>query len=101
MATNRLTKAELINVLAEKAVEPKVTIKKIIKLITELAEEELLAGKDFVFPGLVKVRVTKKAATKERTGVNPFTKKAMVIAAKPESKKVRASAVRSLKKLVK
>lgn len=101
MASNRLTKTQLINVLAEKTELQKVTIKDLIALITELAEEELLAGKDFVFPGLVKLVVGTKAATKERKGINPFTKKPMVVAAKPESKKVKASPARSLKKLIK
>ena len=101
MASNRLTKTQLINVLAEKTELSKGTIKDLLVLITELAEEELLAGKDFVFPGLVKLAVGIKAATKERNGINPFTKKPMVVSAKPEAKKVKASAARSLKKLVK
>ena len=101
MATNRMTKAQLINVLATKAEVQKVFVKNFLKLILDLAEEELLAGKDFVFPGIVKLRVVKKAATKARTGVNPFNGAKMVITAKPESKKVRATPARSLKKLIK
>ena len=101
MTSNRMTKAQLISVLAEKADMKKTDIKNLLQLILSLAEEELLSGKDFVIPGLIKFSVVKKAATKARTGVNPFNGKKMIITAKPESKKVRGSIARSLKKLIK
>jgi nucleoid DNA-binding protein len=53
-----------------------------------------------VIPGLVKLRVVKKPATKERQGINPFTKEPITIPAKPASKKVRATALKNLKDLV-
>jgi DNA-binding protein HU-beta len=54
----------------------------------------------FTLPGLLKMKVIKKPATKEREGINPFTKAKMVFKAKPASKKVRVLPLKSLKSLV-
>jgi nucleoid DNA-binding protein len=54
----------------------------------------------FTLPGLLKMKVIKKPATKQREGVNPFTKEKMVFKAKPASKKVRVLPLKSLKGLV-
>ncbi|PKN36209.1 MAG: hypothetical protein CVU63_17405, partial [Deltaproteobacteria bacterium HGW-Deltaproteobacteria-20] len=51
-------------------------------------------------PGLVKLKTVKKPATKDRQGINPFTKQPMTIKGKPASKKVRATAVKALKDMV-
>jgi nucleoid DNA-binding protein len=48
-------------------------------------------------PGLVKLKVVKKPATKARKGVNPFTGQEMMIKAKPERRMVRATPVKALK----
>jgi nucleoid DNA-binding protein len=54
----------------------------------------------FTMPGLLKLKVVKKPATKAREGVNPFTGEKMVFKAKPASKKVRAMPLKSLKGFV-
>jgi DNA-binding protein HU-beta len=54
----------------------------------------------FTLPGLLKMKVIKKPATKEREGMNPFTKEKMIFKAKPASKKVRVLPLKSLKALV-
>jgi nucleoid DNA-binding protein len=54
----------------------------------------------FTLPGLLKMKVIKKPATKAREGVNPFTKEKMTFKAKPASKKVRVLPLKSLKALV-
>ncbi|MFZ4768659.1 MAG: HU family DNA-binding protein [Ferruginibacter sp.] len=100
MAT-KLTKAQLINELSEKSGVQKSEVKELLELLVTVAEQQLTTGNDFVLPGLMKLSVVKKSATKERTGINPFTKKPMTISAKPDSKKVRATAVRAIKQLVK
>ena len=51
-------------------------------------------------PGLLKLKVVKKPATKAREGINPFTKEKMIFKAKPASKKVRALPLKSLKAFV-
>ena len=54
----------------------------------------------FTLPGLLKMKVVKKPATKAREGINPFTKEKMMFKAKPASKKVRLLPLKSLKALV-
>jgi nucleoid DNA-binding protein len=54
----------------------------------------------FTLPGLLKMKVIKKPATKEREGINPFTKEKVTFKAKPASKKVRALPLKSLKEMV-
>jgi len=51
----------------------------------------------FTLPGLLKLKVVKKAATKAREGINPFTGEKITFKAKPASKRVRVLALRSLK----
>ena len=48
-------------------------------------------------PGLLKLTVAKKPATKERKGVNPFTGEEMVFKAKPASRRVKILALKGLK----
>ncbi len=54
------------------------------------------AAETFTLPGLCKFVLVKKPATKEREGINPFTKEPMTFPAKPASKAVK---IRPLKKL--
>jgi nucleoid DNA-binding protein len=54
----------------------------------------------FTMPGLLKMKVVKKAATPAREGINPFTKEKVMFKAKPASKKVRVLPLKGLKGLV-
>jgi DNA-binding protein HU-beta len=54
----------------------------------------------FTLPGLLKMKVLRKPATKAREGINPFTGEKMMFKAKPASKKVRIAALKSLKAMV-
>src|SRR5688572_33504258 len=54
----------------------------------------------FTLPGLLKMKVVKKPATKARQGINPFTEEQMMFKAKPASKKIRLLPLKSLKALV-
>ena len=51
-------------------------------------------------PGLMKLKVVKKPATKAREGINPCTGEKMTFKAKPASKKVRVLPLKSLKAMV-
>ncbi len=54
----------------------------------------------FSLPGLLKMRVVKKPARKERMGTNPFTGEQMMFKAKPASKGVKILALKGLKDMV-
>jgi hypothetical protein len=48
-------------------------------------------------PGVAKMKVVKKAATKARKGINPFTKEPMMFKAKPARKLVKIRPIKALK----
>ena len=102
MAGKRLTKAQVVTELANATDLDKKSITGVFDGIQDLIRKQLTGRGpgEFVIPGLVKLRVVKKPATKERQGINPFTKEPMTISAKPPSKKVRAMALKALKDLV-
>jgi nucleoid DNA-binding protein len=54
----------------------------------------------FTMPGLCKMKVVKRPATKAREGTNPFTGEKMMFKAKPASKKVRVLPLKNLKGFV-
>ena len=54
----------------------------------------------FVFPGLMKIEVKKKPATKARKGINPFTKEETMFKAKPARKVVKIQPLKKIKDMV-
>ncbi|MGD8999536.1 MAG: HU family DNA-binding protein [Granulosicoccaceae bacterium] len=54
----------------------------------------------FTIPGLAKIRVVRKPATKARKGVNPFTGEEMMFKAKPARNVVKLTALKALKDMV-
>lgn len=65
-----------------------------------IIEKSLRRNGVFTVPGLVKLKVARKPATKARKGVNPFTGAPMMFKAKPASKKVKALPLKNLKSMV-
>lgn len=54
----------------------------------------------FKVPGMMRITVTRKPATKARMGINPFTKEAVMFKAKPARNVVRVRPLRGLKDMV-
>jgi nucleoid DNA-binding protein len=96
------TKAEIYGALAEQTGLGKKDIARLFDALSELIGKEL--GKkgpgQFVIPGLVKLKVIRKPATKAKQGINPFTKEPMTIQAKPARNVVKAVPIKALKELV-
>ena len=88
--------------LSEKTGLNKKEIASVFDAMGELIAKEL--GKKgpglFVIPGLLKLKVVRKPATKAKQGINPFTKEPMTIKAKPARNVVKAVPLKSLKDLV-
>ena len=101
-APKRMTKAQVVAELAETAQIDKKAVNAVLSGLADIVNRELGAKGpgEFVVPGLVKLKTVKKPATKDRQGINPFTKQPMTIKGKPASKKVRATAVKALKDMV-
>ena len=57
-------------------------------------------SKTFAIPGLCKIVVQHKPATKERKGINPFTKEETVFKAKPARNVVKIRPLKKLKDMV-
>ena len=101
-AAKPATKADVFNTLSEKTGLNKKEIAVVFTAMSELISKEL--GKKgpgmFVIPGLLKLKVVRKPATKAKQGVNPFTKEPMTIKAKPARNVVKAVPLKTLKDLV-
>jgi nucleoid DNA-binding protein len=96
-AAKRLTKAQVIAEIAEYSELDKKSVSRVFEGLTELVKKELKKQNgEFVIPDLIKL----KPATKDRPGINPFTKQPITIKGKPASKKIRASALKKLKDLI-
>lgn len=54
----------------------------------------------FQIPGLCKITLVRKPATKDRPGINPFTKEPTIIKGKPAHNKVRIRPLKNLKEMV-
>ena len=102
MASNKLTKAQIITALSESSGLDKKAVTNLLDGLTDLVKRQL--GTDgpgeITIPGLVKLKAKSTAATQDRQGVNPFTKEPMTIKGKPASRKIRASPIKALKDLV-
>ena len=55
----------------------------------------------FVVPGLMKIVVIQKPATKAHKGINPFTKEEVMFQAKPARKVVKVRPLKALKDMAK
>ncbi|MFV1964524.1 MAG: HU family DNA-binding protein [Pirellulaceae bacterium] len=94
-----LTKSEIFNNIAEST---GVTKKQVTAVFDALGTEIGTAlGKRgpgmFTIPGLAKIVVQRKPATKQRKGINPFTKEEQVFAAKPARNVVKVRPLKALK----
>src|SRR5690349_11590524 len=99
MAKGPLSKSALVQTLADKHSD-KLTrkdVKGLLESIASVAHTELKKNGIFVIPGLVRMVVIKKPATKERKGINPFTKEPTVFKAKPARKVIKARPVKAAK----
>jgi DNA-binding protein HU-beta len=97
-----MTKSQVIQAIAD-AHKQKLARKDVAGVLASLANygyRELKKTGIFVLPGFAKFVVIKKPATKERPGINPFTKEPIVIKAKPARKVLKARPVKAAKDAV-
>lgn len=96
------TKSEVFGNLAEEADLTRKQIAMIFDGLASMIKKDL--GKRgpgvFTVPGLMKIKVVRKAATKARKGINPFTKEETIFKAKPARNVVKVLALKGLKSMV-
>ena len=97
-----MTKSEILTALTESS---ELSKKEVAGLLEDLAA---LIGKNlsrrgagvFTIPGLMKIKVVRKPATKARKGINPFTKEETIFKAKPARNVVKILPLKGLKDMV-
>jgi DNA-binding protein HU-beta len=96
-----MSKSELIQKIAEQHSNlARKDVKGVIETLATIGYKELNKSGAFLVPGFAKFVVIKKPATKERSGINPFTKEPTIFKAKPARKIVRARPVKAAKDAV-
>jgi len=92
-------------IIGEIALNTELTKKQVSSVLDELGIlierhiKKRSPGK-FVFPGLMKIEVKRKPATKARKGFNPFTKEETMFKAKPARNVVKVRPLKKVKDMV-
>ena len=94
------TKSEILNSISKDTSLSRKQVGSVFDSLNAVIKKSLRGNGLFTLPGLLKLKVVKKPATKAREGVNPFTGEKMTFKAKPASKKVRIAALKNLKEFV-
>jgi len=95
-----MTKAQVVSEIASKVGISKSQVNDVFVSLLQIIETELKGSRPTVIPGLVKITVKRKEATKSRKGINPFTKEEITIKAKPARNVVKVKALKGLKELI-
>ncbi len=96
------TKTEIIASIAETTELARKDVVSVFDALNGLIQNNLKprGPGTFSVPGLMKIRVVKKPATKARKGINPFTGEEAVFKAKPARKVVKVLPLKNLKDMV-
>ncbi len=95
-------KSEVFAKIAESTGVSKKDVSAVFDALADQIRRSLGKGgpKVFTIHGVCKISVTHKPATKERQGINPFTKEQTTIKAKPARNVVKVRPLKQLKDMV-
>jgi nucleoid DNA-binding protein len=98
-----LTKSVMFSELAERTELSKKQITLVFDELQNLINGHIKrnAAGIFTLPGLLKIKVVRKPATKSRKGINPFTGEPTIFKAKPARNVVKVQALKALKEMAK
>lgn len=102
-APKPLTKTEIYANIADATGLTKKQVGEVFDALDAQIEKSLTgrgAPKMFTLPGLCKITLQHKPATKEREGINPFTKQPAIFKAKPAKTVVKVRPLKKLKDMV-
>ena len=95
------TKSEVFSFISEQTGLTKKEVGAVFEALAAMIKRELKRGPGvFTVPGLMKIKVVKKPATKARKGINPFTGEEIMIKAKPARRVVKVQALKGLKDMI-
>jgi nucleoid DNA-binding protein len=97
------TKSQLIASIAEETELTKKQVTSVFDSLTGIIEGHIKrnAAGQFTLPGLLKMKVVRKPATKARKGINPFTGEETVFKAKPARNVVKILPLKASKEMAK
>ena len=97
-----MTKTAIIEEIAQNTELNKKQVSSVFEELAILIERHIKKRSpgQFTLPGLMKIEVKKKPATKARKGINPFTKEETMFKAKPARKVVKIRPLKKVKDMV-
>jgi len=102
MPKKRMSKTQFVTAVAEKSGLTKKQVNAALDAINAIVPREL--GKngpgEVILPGLLKLSVLNKPATRQHKGINPFTKEPMTYKAKAARRVVKIRPLKALKDAV-
>jgi len=102
MPNKRMSKSQFVITLAEKSGLNKKQATSALDTINAMVAQQL--GKrgpgEVLIPGLLKLNIVEKRATRQHEGVNPFTKEPMTYKAKAARKVIKVRPLKALKDAV-
>jgi nucleoid DNA-binding protein len=99
-ATNRMSKTELIEAVANQSGLEKKQVGAVLDALNNVIYQELRAEREVTIPGLLKLTSVRKPAVPEREGINPFTKQPTMFKAKPARTVIKPRPLKALKDAV-
>ncbi len=101
-ADKALTKSEIILGISEETSVSKADVKAVFEAMSGQIKKSLgrRGPGAYTIPGLLKLTVVRKPATKARPGTNPFTGEATIFKAKPARNVVKGRPLKALKDMV-
>jgi len=96
------SKGDVFRSIAQHVGLPRRDVAAVFHVMGSLIKADLSKSGSGVFnvPGLMRITVKRKPATKARQGINPFTKESVVFKAKPARNVVRVRPLKALKDMV-
>lgn len=95
-----MTKSELLNAIANDVALTRKEVAAVLESLNYNVHCHLKGVGEFTVPGLLKIRVMRKPATKARKGINPFTGEETTFKAKPARNIPKFRALKALKEMV-
>ena len=97
-----MTKTAIMEEIAQNTELTKKQVSSVIDELSILIERHIKKRStgQFTLPGLLKIEVKRKPATKARKGINPFTKEETVFKAKPARNVVKIRPLKKVKDMV-
>ncbi len=102
MPGNRMSKSQFVTALAEKSALSKKQAAAALDAINAIVAHQLghRGPGEVILPGLLKLSVVEKPATRQHEGINPFTKEPMTYKARAARKVIRVRPLKGLKDAV-